>query len=41
MALLPGPEALRAAAARNPRPGWKAFLIDWARLGGRGARGLF
>ena len=32
------PEAVRAAAARNPYLGWKAFVLDWAHLAGRGGR---
>ncbi|HYT40020.1 MAG TPA: hypothetical protein VEN99_10945, partial [Acidimicrobiia bacterium] len=32
------PEAVRAGAARNTRLGWKAFVLDWARLGGRGGQ---
>ena len=32
------PEAVRAGAARNTRFGWKAFVLDWARLGGRGGQ---
>jgi hypothetical protein len=32
------PEAVRAAAARNSRLGWKGFVVDWAHLAGRGGR---
>ena len=32
------PEAVRAAAARNPYLGWKAFVLDWAHLAARGGR---
>jgi len=32
------PEAVRAVAARNTRLGWKAFVLDWANLRGRGGR---
>ena len=32
------PEAVRAAAARNTRLGWKGFVLDWANLAGRGGR---
>ena len=33
------PEAVRAAAARNTRLGWKDFVFDWAHLAGRGPSG--
>src|SRR5581483_8385257 len=33
------PEAVRAAAARNTRLGWKGFVFDWMHLGGRAGRG--